>query len=65
MDGVVVAHVRGGKVFSYKVVNPITKLVMISCNESTVLVIQCISDVEYNIASITVGRDVWGIYYVA
>ena len=46
MDEGVVLHLQGGKGFIYKVVNPITELVMTSREEDALLSIQCVKYLE-------------------
>ena len=65
MDEGVVPHLQGGKGFICKVVNPITELVMTSREEAALLSIQCVKYLECSIASVAVGSEFWGIYYVS
>ena len=65
MDNGAIAHTRGGKYFAYEVGNPITELVMTSRDEANLLTIQGVIDGKSCIASVAVGREVWGIYSVA
>ena len=44
---------------------PITDLVMTSCDESALLVIQIVAYIECVIATSAVGREVWGVFDVA
>ena len=41
------------------------ELVMISCDEATLLKILGVTEVEYRVSYVKVGREVWGIYAVA
>ena len=65
MDEWVVAHVQGGKLFACESDDPIIELVMTSRDEAALLVTQGVTYIEFRIASVTVGREVWGFYSVA
>ena len=64
MDERVVSDERGGKVFVCKVDDHIMELVTMSRDEASLLSIQGMTYGECRIVSITVGREVWGIYTV-
>ena len=38
---------------------------MKSCDEAALIIVQGMKDQEGGIADVTVGREIWGIYYVA
>ena len=53
----VVRHVRGGEGLSYKVGDPIMDLVVICCDETTLLEVQGLADCEGRPKAITMGRQ--------
>ena len=64
MDEMSVAHVWVCILLLYGVNNPITDLVMTSCDEYIFIAVQCVMYREWCILSMAVGRNVWGIYAI-
>ena len=61
----VVANMRGGEGFSCEVSDPITDLVVTSCDEAALLIVQGMTYRKFGVSAIKVGRKVWGIYAVS
>ena len=56
---------NGGNGFSCSVSDPITELVMTSCDKASIIEINVMPYIEFGVASITVGKEVQGLYAVA
>ena len=65
MDEGVVVHMRGEKLFAFIIGNLITEIVMMSHDEAALLAVQCVAYGEYGVATVAVGREVWGICSIA
>ena len=65
MDERLVVHIRGGEGFACEVSNPITELVVTSCDEAALVTTKGMKDRKFSVTEIAVRGEVWGIYAVA
>ena len=65
MDEGVITQLKEGKVFSSKVGNLVTELLMKSRYKSDLITIQIMGDLEGSIEVVILGREVWEVYSVA
>ena len=65
VDEGVITQLKEGKVFSSKVGNLITELLMKSRYKSDLITIQIMGDLEGSIEVVILGREVWEVYSVA
>ena len=60
-DEGVVAHVRGGEIFSNQIRDPVTQLIVMRCDKAAPLTFKCMADGKGGVAAFALMRELWGV----